>query len=167
MEVVSTLSRNTILVIQQLFSNMSTAACILLFKGMGDMSTPDFMYSFYFLISVNACCTIHFATFHCKYLSRNEEKVNKKKNRTGVFQPLRPPATARYPKPRRTKDDSPIQDWRKTYPFLVPQRLSFGCGTKTTRKTVINNASSVILLYKNSYVETIPAIKITNIPHTK
>ena len=120
-EVASSLSRNTILVIQQLFSNMSTAACILLFKGMGDMSTPDFMYSFYFLISVNACCTIYFATFHSKYLSRSEEV--KKKNLTGVFQPLRPPTTARYPKPRRTKDDSPIQDWRKTYPFLVPQRL--------------------------------------------
>ena len=121
-EVVSTLSRNTVLVIQQLFSNMLTAVCILLFKGMGEISTPDYIYSFYFLISVNACCTIYFATFHSKYLSHKEEDV-KKKNLTGVFQPLCPPATARYPKPRRTKDDSPIQDWRKTYPFLVPQRL--------------------------------------------
>ena len=124
-EVVSTLSRNTVLVIQQLFSNILTAACILLFKGMGGVSTPDYIYSFYFLISVNACSTIYFTTFHSKYLSRKEEEV-KKKNNTGVFQPLHPPVSAaRYPKPKRTihREDSPIQEWRKAYPFLVPKRV--------------------------------------------
>jgi hypothetical protein len=82
------LSENTVLVIQQLFSNLVSAIFIPCFKamkdvGLGDVSAdtsrtkPEFTFSFYLLIILHAAATVFFATFNGRYL-RYEHEMEKK-----------------------------------------------------------------------------------------
>ena len=88
-EVAYPLSENTVLVIQQLFSNLLSAIFIPFFKSLksigtrsisddGDIITrPDFTFSFYLLIVIHTLVTVYFATFSGKYL-RYEHELQKK-----------------------------------------------------------------------------------------
>lgn len=89
-EVVYPLSENTVLVIQQLFSNLLSAAFIPVFKALKDVGTvqtpekemfevPQFTFSFYMLIIIHACSTMYFATFNGKYLRYEDEEKKKAK----------------------------------------------------------------------------------------
>ena len=89
-EVVYPLSENTVLVIQQLFSNLLSAAFIPVFKALKDVGTvepaekemfevPQFTFSFYMLIIIHACSTMYFATFNGKYLRYEDEEDKKAK----------------------------------------------------------------------------------------
>lgn len=81
-EVVYPLSENTVLVIQQLFSNLLSAAFIPCFKAMRDIGTqdgstilkPQFTFSFYLLIVLHAIATVVFATFNGRYLRYEHEQ---------------------------------------------------------------------------------------------
>jgi MFS family permease len=85
-DVVYPLSENTVLVIQQLFSNLLSAAFIPCFKAMknlgegslhdGTTERPAYTFSFYLLIVVHACATVFFATFNGRYL-RYEHELEK------------------------------------------------------------------------------------------
>ena len=96
-EVVYPLSENTVLVIQQLFSNLLSAAFIPVFKALRDVGTgrgfddatlevmkadgmkevPQYTFSFYMLIIIHAVSTCYFATFNGTYL-RYEAELEKK-----------------------------------------------------------------------------------------
>mmetsp|Transcript_19947 Transcript_19947/g.41986 ORF Transcript_19947/g.41986 Transcript_19947/m.41986 type:complete len:843 (+) Transcript_19947:263-2791(+) len=89
-EVVYPLSENTVLVIQQLFSNLLSAAFIPVFKALRDVGTqrdaseiksmfevPQYTFSFYMLIIIHAVSTCYFATFNGTYL-RHEAELEKK-----------------------------------------------------------------------------------------
>mmetsp|Transcript_29505 Transcript_29505/g.46341 ORF Transcript_29505/g.46341 Transcript_29505/m.46341 type:complete len:837 (+) Transcript_29505:121-2631(+) len=86
-EVVYPLSENTVLVIQQLFSNLLSAAFIPVFKALKNVGTvhdenemfevPVFTFSFYMLIIIHACSTMYFATFNGKYLRYEAEEGKK------------------------------------------------------------------------------------------
>jgi len=89
-EVVYPLSENTVLVIQQLFSNLLSAAFIPVFKALKNVGThqpdekemfevPVFTFSFYMLIIIHACSTMYFATFNGKYLRYEAEEEKKAK----------------------------------------------------------------------------------------
>lgn len=86
-DVVYPLSENTVLVIQQLFSNLLSAAFIPCFKAMKDFGAvdsddgkterPQYTFSFYLLIVLHAAATVFFATFNGRYL-RFEHELEKK-----------------------------------------------------------------------------------------
>lgn len=91
-EVVYPLSENTVLVIQQLFSNLLSALFIPLFKVLKDVGIsnddtdtdnegtteqPEYTFSFYLLIVLHAAATVFFATFNGRYL-RYEHELQKK-----------------------------------------------------------------------------------------
>jgi len=89
-EVVYPLSENTVLVIQQLFSNLLSAAFIPLFKALRNVGTatsesgiksmfelPQYTFSFYLLIVMHAVSTCYFATFNGTYLRYNAETAKK------------------------------------------------------------------------------------------
>ncbi|KAL7578379.1 hypothetical protein ACA910_012781 [Epithemia clementina (nom. ined.)] len=85
-EVVYPLSENTVLVIQQLFSNLLSALFIPLFKQLKDIGIgtdeeasnhPPYTFSFYLLIVLHAGATVFFATFNGRYL-RFEHELQKK-----------------------------------------------------------------------------------------
>lgn len=86
-DVVYPLSENTVLVIQQLFSNLLSAAFIPCFKAMKDFGAfgievgaterPQYTFSFYLLIVLHAAATVFFATFNGRYL-RYEHELEKK-----------------------------------------------------------------------------------------
>lgn len=86
-EVVYPLSENTVLVIQQLFSNLLSALFIPIFKALRDVGTeqkdvtmfevPQYTFSFYLLIIIHAVSTLYFSTFNGKYL-RYEAELEKK-----------------------------------------------------------------------------------------
>ena len=90
-EVVYPLSENTVLVIQQLFSNLLSAAFIPIFKALRDVGrTPDaseiedissglpqYTFSFYMLIIISAVATCYFATFNGAYLRYEAEEARK------------------------------------------------------------------------------------------
>ena len=86
-EVVYPLSENTVLVIQQLFSNLLSAAFIPCFKALRHVGSihnenemlkvPEFTFSFYLLIIIHACSTMYFATFNGKYLRYEAEEEKK------------------------------------------------------------------------------------------
>jgi hypothetical protein len=89
-EVVYPLSENTVLVIQQLFSNLLSALFIPLFKALKDVGTstketntkfeaPMYTFSFYMLIVIHACSTLYFSTFNGKYLRHEAELAKKAK----------------------------------------------------------------------------------------
>jgi hypothetical protein len=81
-DVVYPLSENTVLVIQQLFSNLLSAAFIPCFKAMRDIGTqddstilkPQYTFSFYLLIVLHAIATVIFATFNGRYLRYEHEQ---------------------------------------------------------------------------------------------
>ena len=131
-EVVYPLSENTVLVIQQLFSNLLSALFIPVFKMLRNVRTteiagleevPDYTFSFYLLVIIHACTTFYFASFNGIYL-RYEEEVRKKQENETIdikvatfsnvesYQPWLPPG-------RMVGDES--------YPFLIPQeaRISY------------------------------------------
>jgi hypothetical protein len=85
-EVVFPLSENTVLVIQQLFSNLLSAMFIPFFKALRDVGTerisatelyerPQYTFSFYLLIVLHAGVTVFFATFNGRYLRYERELV--------------------------------------------------------------------------------------------
>jgi hypothetical protein len=87
-DVVYPLSENTVLVIQQLFSNLLSALFIPFFKALKDIGTtgisdtemyerPQYTFSFYLLIVIHAAATVFFATFNGRYL-RYEHELQKK-----------------------------------------------------------------------------------------
>ena len=89
-EVVYPLSENTVLVIQQLFSNLLSALFIPLFKALKDVGTgskekaskfdqPMYTFSFYMLIIIHACSTLYFSSFNGKYLRHEAELAKKAK----------------------------------------------------------------------------------------
>lgn len=91
-EVVYPLSENTVLVIQQLFSNLLSAAFIPVFKALRDVGTahdasiiknmaelPQYTFSFYLLIIIHAASTCYFATFNGTYLRYEAEEGKKAK----------------------------------------------------------------------------------------
>uniref|UniRef100_A0A7S4RSP2 Major facilitator superfamily (MFS) profile domain-containing protein n=1 Tax=Ditylum brightwellii TaxID=49249 RepID=A0A7S4RSP2_9STRA len=81
------LSENTVLVIQQLFSNLLSALFIPFFKAVRNIGTvsanemgverPQYTFSFYLLIVVHACATVFFATFNGRYLRLEAELAKK------------------------------------------------------------------------------------------
>lgn len=86
-DVVYPLSENTVLVIQQLFSNLLSAIfipCFKAFKHVGVLVVdedarehPEYTFSFYVLIVIHATATVFFATFNGRYL-RYEHELEKK-----------------------------------------------------------------------------------------
>lgn len=87
-EVAFPLSENTVLVIQQLFSNLLSALFIPFFKALKDVGTeqmdatelyerPEYTFSFYLLIVLHAAVTVFFATFNGRYLRYEQELVKK------------------------------------------------------------------------------------------
>mmetsp|Transcript_22091 Transcript_22091/g.31679 ORF Transcript_22091/g.31679 Transcript_22091/m.31679 type:complete len:217 (+) Transcript_22091:213-863(+) len=88
-EVAYPLSENTVLVIQQLFSNLLSALFIPFFKALKDVGTerivdssemyerPEYTFSFYLLIVLHAAVTVFFATFNGRYLRYERELVRK------------------------------------------------------------------------------------------
>jgi hypothetical protein len=87
-EVAYPLSENTVLVIQQLFSNLLSALFIPVFKALKDFGSnnaddtdmverPQYTFSFYLLIVLHTAATVFFATFNGKYL-RYEHELQKK-----------------------------------------------------------------------------------------
>lgn len=100
-EVVYPLSENTVLVIQQLFSNLLSAAFIPVFKAMRTVGTvhkipgmdkvPEYTFSFYMLIIIHACSTVFFATFNGTYLryeAEEEKKAKKEEERAKLLADL-------------------------------------------------------------------------------
>lgn len=86
-EVAYPLSENTVLVIQQLFSNLLSALFIPFFKALKDIGAsdiddsemyehPQYTFSFYLLIVLHTAATVFFATFNGKYL-RYEHELQK------------------------------------------------------------------------------------------
>jgi Major Facilitator Superfamily len=91
-EVVFPLSENTVLVIQQLFSNLLSALFIPFFKALRDVGTerisetelyerPQYTFSFYLLIVLHASVTVFFATFNGRYLRFEREMLREEKNK--------------------------------------------------------------------------------------
>jgi hypothetical protein len=87
-DVVYPLSENTVLVIQQLFSNLLSALFIPVFKALKNVGSdtidetemferPDYTFSFYLLIVIHTAATVFFATFNGKYL-RYEHELERK-----------------------------------------------------------------------------------------
>lgn len=99
-EVAYPLSENTVLVIQQLFSNLLSAMFIPFFKALKDVGTsaedvadntekPEYTFSFYLLIVLHASATVFFATFDGRYLRFDHEK-EKKAKLEGKVPPIQP-----------------------------------------------------------------------------
>lgn len=87
-DVVYPLSENTVLVIQQLFSNLLSALFIPVFKALKNVGSekiddtemferPEYTFSFYLLIVMHTAATVFFATFNGKYL-RYEHELERK-----------------------------------------------------------------------------------------
>lgn len=88
-DVVYPLSENTVLVIQQLFSNLLSAMFIPFFKALKDVGTepssdnadtsekPEYTFSFYLLIVLHAAATVFFATFNGRYIRYEQELARK------------------------------------------------------------------------------------------
>ena len=87
-DVVYPLSENTVLVIQQLFSNLLSALFIPVFKMLKSVGSekiddtemferPEYTFSFYLLIVIHTAATVFFATFNGKYL-RYEHELERK-----------------------------------------------------------------------------------------
>jgi hypothetical protein len=114
-DVVYPLSENTVLVIQQLFSNMLSALFIPCFKAMKDVGRisadetteerPAYTFSFYLLIVLHAAATVFVATFNGRYLryeAEQEKKAKEEQRKADVaaaaFQPVRrDPGHGHYP----------------------------------------------------------------------
>ena len=94
MEVVYPLSKNTVLAVQQIFSNLLSAAFVPVFKALRNVGTgrglnvdelsraegkevPQYTFSFYMLIIIHTAVTCYFMSFNGSYL-RYEAKLEKK-----------------------------------------------------------------------------------------
>lgn len=82
------LCANTVLVIQQLVSNLFSALFIPLFLNLRDYGTniegrerPQYTFSFYLLIVIHGVATVFFATFNGKYMRLAHEQKKKSQNR--------------------------------------------------------------------------------------
>jgi len=84
------LSENTVLVIQQLFSNLLSALFIPFFRSVRDVGVyadddmnerPQYTFSLYLLILILATATVFFSTFNGKYVRREHEEDKKNKDR--------------------------------------------------------------------------------------
>lgn len=104
-DVVYPLSENTVLVIQQLFSNLLSALFIPLFKSLRDVGItdseennaehPQYTFSFYLLIVLHAGATVFFATFNGRYLryehelekaaAKEQRRLNKEQGSTAFY----------------------------------------------------------------------------------
>ncbi|KAL3769913.1 hypothetical protein ACHAW5_002688 [Stephanodiscus triporus] len=121
-EFVFPLSESTVVVIQQLFSNLMSACTIPVFKALRHalVTAPDFTFSFCLFVLMLASSTIYFASFYAEYSHREEEK---KREFTRIrLEQSQPPnheyGISSYPLPR-----PPVRrDWKKHYPFLIPRR---------------------------------------------
>ena len=78
------LCSNTVLVIQQLVSNLCSALFIPLFQRLNNFGKevdgferPQYTFSFYMLIVIHALATVFFATFNGKYMRLEHEQRNK------------------------------------------------------------------------------------------
>lgn len=78
------LCSNTVLVIQQLVSNLCSALFIPLFQRLSDFGKevdgferPQYTFSFYMLIVIHALATVFFATFNGRYMRLAHEQRNK------------------------------------------------------------------------------------------
>jgi MFS family permease len=113
-DVVYPLSENTVLVIQQLFSNVLSAAFIPCFKAMKDFGAvsteggtgerPEYTFSFYLLIVLHAAATVFFATFNGRYLryeheleKKAQEEYKKNLNATRAFHRIAPESGEQVP----------------------------------------------------------------------
>lgn len=77
------LCSNTVLVIQQLVSNLCSALFIPLFQSLNDVGKevegferPQYTFSFYMLIVIHALATVFFATFNGRYMRLAHEQRN-------------------------------------------------------------------------------------------
>lgn len=117
------LSENTVLVIQQLFSNVLSAMFIPCFKAMKDFGAgavddteterPQYTFSFYLLIVLHATATVFFATFNGRYL-RYEAEVQKKE----IEERRKITASARAF--RRIGQDQQIDYYGEQIPLIQP-----------------------------------------------
>jgi len=100
-DVVYPMSENTVLVIQQLFSNLLSAIfipCFKAFKDFGrelvdsdfDKERPEYTFSFYLLIILHAVATVFFATFNGRYM-RVEHEIEKRANDKRIYSSSAPP----------------------------------------------------------------------------
>jgi len=88
-EVAYPLSENTVLVIQQLFSNLISALFIPFFRAVrsfgvvveGDVERPQYVFSFYLLILIHATAAVFFTTFNGTYLRLEQERRRDKDTR--------------------------------------------------------------------------------------
>ena len=91
-EVAFPLSENTVLVIQQLFSNLLSAMFIPFFKALRDVGReridatdfyerPQYTFSFYLLIVLLATATVFFATFNGRYLRYEKELARQQREK--------------------------------------------------------------------------------------
>jgi len=129
-EVVYPLSENTVLVIQQLFSNLLSAAFIPVFKMLRDVGTksdeldsntnmfevPQYTFSFYMLVVIHALATIYFASFNGSYLRFEEENRKKRENER---KRVDLEAQRQHPRYRIPYGRAPVID--ENFPFLIPQ----------------------------------------------
>ena len=79
------LCSNTVLVIQQLVSNLASAAFIPLFQqfrkyGNEYDERPDYTFSFYLLIVIHAAATVYFASFSGSYMRLAHEQQRKEES---------------------------------------------------------------------------------------
>ena len=109
-DVASSISETTILIIQQVFSSFLSVCCILACTALTKVSSTSTVL--YLLISIQILATIYFSTFHGQYTNYIESK----RTRTiGAFQPPSPP---RYPKPRTPRDRPVLDEWKTNFPHL-------------------------------------------------
>jgi len=118
-DVVYPLSENTVLVIQQLFSNLLSAAFIPCFKAMKDIGQeapsdsssgerPQYTFSFYLLIVLHAAATVFFATFNGRYLRYEhelEKKAQEEAKERAAFEPVHYPPQMQRPLATYPYDD--------------------------------------------------------------
>lgn len=85
------LCSNTVLVIQQLCSNLLSALFIPIFQALKDYGSeadsferPSYTFSFYLLIVIHGVATVFFATFNGKYMRLAHEQRHKKDSRSSL-----------------------------------------------------------------------------------
>jgi hypothetical protein len=129
------LSENSVLVIQQLFSNLLSAMFIPIFKSLKDVGTvavidqedteerPKYTFSFYLLIVLHTAATVFFATFNGRYLryeheleKKAREEQRKHDHSTTAFQPV---WDYRLNTPRVGTEEQPLVVGTEQQPYVV------------------------------------------------
>lgn len=143
-EVAYPLSENTVLVIQQLFSNLLSAIFIPFFKALKDIGAtrmegsevverPDYTFSFYLLIVLHTGVTVYFATFNGKYLRYEHELLKEaeedREDAEAAGEPAtvdeRNPTAAFYPVYANQTPPPSYQGGMQTNPELQPLMQTF------------------------------------------